>query len=95
MWSNQQAKPKRDFQDFFQSPDNDEAIAGFMHGVLEASNNQMNLAVELTKLVVNKNPNNMKEEDIFSTFKKASDVKSQIFVLDNASVHHAKSLSGL
>ncbi len=63
-----------DFQDFFQSPDNDEAIAGFMHGVIEASNNQMNLAIELTKLVVNKNPNNMREEDIFSTFKRASDV---------------------
>jgi hypothetical protein len=34
----------------------------------------MNLAIELTKLVVNKNPNNMREEDIFSTFKRASDV---------------------
>lgn len=63
-----------DFQDIFQSGENDEAIAGFMHGIIEASNNQMTLAVELTKLVVNKSTNNMNEDEIFVVFKKASDV---------------------
>lgn len=63
-----------DIQDIFQPHENDEAIADFMHGVIEASNNQMTLAVELTKLVVNKNTNNMNAEEVFSVFKKASDL---------------------
>lgn len=63
-----------DFQNIFQSHEDDEAIAGIMHGIIEASNNQMTLAVELTKLVVNKNTNNMHEEEVFSIFKKASNV---------------------
>lgn len=61
-----------DLSDFMDSPD-DEAIAGVLHGLIEASNNQMTLAIELTKLIVNKSADNtMNEDAIFSILKKST-----------------------
>lgn len=62
-----------DFRDIFHSHEQDEAMAGFIHGIIEASNNQMTLAVELTKLIVNKSTKDMKEDEVFLILKKASD----------------------
>jgi hypothetical protein len=61
---------------------NDELMAGVMNGLIEASNNQMLLAIELTKLAVEKNPaKEMNEDDVFSIFKKASGVIAEKFPL--------------
>lgn len=65
-----------DFVEDFSSP-NDEAIAGMMAGLIEASNHQQKIAVELTKLVAEKTTEAMNEEKIFSTFKRASKVVSE------------------
>lgn len=60
----------------------DEAMVGFAQDILESSNNQMTLALELTKLVVEKNAaTNMKEEEVFSVFKKSLGVISENFPL--------------
>jgi len=56
-------------------PYGDEAMAGVMSGLIEASNQQMKMAIELTKLIVENNPTKgAGEEQIFSIFKKASKV---------------------
>ena len=56
-------------------PYGEEAMAGLMTGLIEASNQQMNMALELTKLIVASNPTKgSSEEQIFATFKKASKV---------------------
>jgi ABC-type Zn2+ transport system substrate-binding protein/surface adhesin len=53
----------------------DNGMGDIMHGILEASNNQMLLAIELTKLAVEKStPKSLNEDDIFAIFKKASAV---------------------
>jgi hypothetical protein len=63
-----------DLSDFMESSDN-EAMASIMAGLVEASNNQMKLAIELTKLAVEKNAaKGMNEDEVFSIFKKASAV---------------------
>jgi len=51
----------------------DEAMAGVMSGLIEASNQQMKMAIELTKLIVeNNSTKGVSEEQVFSIFKKAS-----------------------
>lgn len=65
-----------DFTEDFSSP-NDEAIAGMMAGLIEASNHQQKIAIELTKLVVDKSPEAINEEKIFSAFKRASKVVNE------------------
>lgn len=52
----------------------DEAIAGMMGGLIGASNRQQMMAIELTKLVIQKSAEPMKEEEIFSIFKRATKV---------------------
>ena len=70
-----------DLSDFLDSP-GDEAVAGVLQGLIEASNNQMTLAIELTKLIVNKNANNtMNEDDIFGILKKSTKVIAENFPL--------------
>ena len=70
-----------DFSDFLDSP-NDEAIAGVVHGLIETSKSQIVLAIELTKLIVNKNPDTtMNEDEIFSVFKKSTKVIAENFPL--------------
>ena len=65
-----------DFSEDFSSP-NDETIAGMMAGLIEASNHQQKIAIELTKLVVEKSAESMNEEKIFSAFKRASKVVTE------------------
>ena len=75
--ANAQQEPELfDFLDDITGPD-DEAMLGVMTGFIEASHHQMEISVELTKLVVQKNnTGSMSEEEIFSTFKRASQVVS-------------------
>lgn len=63
------------------SSPNDEALAGMMVGLIDASNHQQKMAIELTKLVVEKSTENMDEEKIFLTFKQASKVVIENFPL--------------
>ena len=65
-----------DFAENFSSP-NDETIAGMMAGLIEASNHQQKIAIELTKLVVEKSTEAMNEEKIFSAFKQSSKVVTE------------------
>ena len=70
-----------DFSEFMDSSDN-EMMAGVMSGLIEASNNQMTLAIELTKLAIEKHPiQSMNEDEIFSIFRKASGVINDNFPL--------------
>lgn len=59
-----------DFSDEMNTP-GDEVIAGFMSGLVEANNNQLRVAIKLTKLIVEKSVGNMSEKDVFFVFKKA------------------------
>ncbi len=71
-----------DFSELMDSSYDDEMMAGVMSGLIEASNNQMTLAIELTKLAVEKNPaQSMHEDEVFSIFKKASGVINDNFPL--------------
>ena len=68
-----------DFSEMDSSYD-DEEMVGFMQGIMEASNNHMTLAIELTKIAVEKNgASSMKEEEVFSVFKKSLDVVTENF----------------
>lgn len=59
-------------------------MVGVMSGMLEASNNQMMMAIELTKLIVaNNNPVKNMEDHVFSVFKKATKVIGENFALKN------------
>ena len=77
-------EPKLD-DDFDFSADDSSAdgmFAGMVSGLIEASNHQTTMAIELTKLVVLKNPDcSMTEDKIFSTFKKATKVIADSFPL--------------
>jgi hypothetical protein len=55
----------------------DEEVTGFIGNLLVASNNQLQVAVALTKLVVEKSTDNMNEENIFSLFKRATQVVAE------------------
>lgn len=76
MAKNTALKKQEDDFDFsemmMESSYGDEAINGMMGNVIEASNHQMRLAFDLTKLVVEKSSENMNEEAIFLAFKRAS-----------------------
>lgn len=60
-----------------------ETMVGVMSGMLEASNNQMMMAIELTKLIVANNPVKDMEEHVFSVFKNATKVIGENFALKN------------
>jgi hypothetical protein len=71
-----------DFSEIVEPSYDDELMAGVMNGMIEASNNQMTLAIELTKLAVEKSTaKDMNEDDVFSIFKKASGVIAESFPL--------------
>lgn len=56
----------------------DEAMAGMLHGMVEASHHQQMTAIELTKLVVASNPSEkMSAKEIFSTFLQASKIANE------------------
>ena len=58
-------------------------MVGVMSGMLEASNNQMMMAIELTKLIVAHNPVKNMEDHVFSVFKKATKVIGENYALKN------------
>lgn len=70
-----------DFTEMEHTSHDDEVMAGIMSGMIEASNNQMLLALELTKLALDKTTKEMNEDDVFITFKKASGVIAERFPL--------------
>lgn len=60
------------------SPD-DEVVLGMMSGLIEAYRHQQQTAIELTRLSIEKNASgSMTEEEVFSTFKRASQVVSEV-----------------
>ena len=73
--------------DFHEMSDDDAydegTMIGVMSGMLEASNNQMMMAIELTKLIVANNPVKNMEDHVFSVFKKATKVIGENFALKN------------
>lgn len=73
-----------DFSDmsYDEAYDQDDMM-GIMHGMLEASNNQMLIALELTKLIVSNDTVDNREEQVLSAFKKATQVVSENVALKN------------
>ena len=71
-----------DFSEILDPSYDDERMADIMSGMIAASNNQMMLAIELTRLALGKNAStDMKEDEVFSIFKKASGVIAESFPL--------------
>lgn len=78
---NQLKKQEEYFDD--EEYSNDIMAADMMSGMLDASNHQMMMAIELTKLIVgNSNVKNM-EEHVFSVFKNAVKVVGENYALKN------------
>jgi hypothetical protein len=67
--------------DFAQDLPDEEVIADMMMGLVEASNHQQRIAIELTKLAVEKSTEDMNEEKVFLMFKRASKVVIESFPL--------------
>lgn len=64
-----------DFPDFMESSVEDKMISGMMNSLIQSLSQQMLAAIELTKVVLSKNPSStLTNEDIFATFKDASKV---------------------
>lgn len=77
-----EAEDDFDFSGMIGSSYDDEVMAGVMSGLIEASNNQMMLAIELAKLAIEKSTaKDMNEDDVFSIFKRASGVIAESFPL--------------
>jgi hypothetical protein len=72
-----------DFSDMSDDAYDEGTMVGVMSGMLEASNNQMMMAIELTKLIVANNPVKNMEDHVFSVFKKATKVIGENFALKN------------
>ena len=72
-----------DFSDMSDDAYDEGTMVGVMSGMLEASNNQMMMAIELTKLIVANNPVKNMEDHVFSVFKKATKVIGEHFALKN------------
>lgn len=72
-----------DFSDASEASYDEGTMVGVMSGILEASNTQMMMAIELTKLIVANNPVKNMEEHVFSVFKKATKVIGENFALKN------------
>lgn len=62
----------------------EDGMSDVMNGMLDASNQQMSIALELTKLIVGNNPT---EEQVFSVFKKATQVVGDNFALKKLLEH--------
>lgn len=72
-----------DFGDVFDDDEgfhDDDMVAEAMKDLAEVSNNQVLLAIELTKLVIDKSSaKERSEQDVFATFSKASTMISESF----------------
>ena len=64
------------------SYDNDEMMNGMMHTMIEASGQQMHLALELTTLAITKSSEKMSVDDVFAAFKKAASVIEEKYPLN-------------
>lgn len=76
-----QRTPDFDFSEILQmdSSHDDEVVLGMMTGLIEAYRHQQHTAIELTRLVIEKSASEkMSEEDVFSTFKRASQTVSEV-----------------
>lgn len=77
--SKKQSTPEFELSDMMMDSPDEEFALGMMSGLIEAHRHQQQTAIELTKLVVEKNnAKPMKEEEIFSIFKRASQVVSEM-----------------
>lgn len=69
-----------DFDDMMDEPSYDNAVmANIMTTMVDATNHQLNRAIDLTKVVVEKVDKNMSEEEIFNIFNKAADMIAERF----------------
>lgn len=67
-----------DLSSIMDSPDG-EVMVGMMSGLIEASRDQMQTAIHLTRITVENNPTGtFEEKDVYSIFKRASKVVSDI-----------------
>lgn len=76
-----QRTPDFDFSEILQSAQSpgDEVVLGMMTGLIEAYRHQQQTAIELTRLALEKNTSeNMSEDEVFSTFKRASQAISEV-----------------
>ena len=74
----QQASDEFDFSNMVQSSADDDAMMGMMSGLVEASQHQIQMALELTKIIVDKNTaSSMTEKEILSTFQRSSQAVSR------------------
>lgn len=74
-----QRTPEFDFSDIMLDSIDDDTVLDMMSGLMETSRHQQQTAIELTKLVVERNiAEPMNEEKIFATFKRAYQVVSEI-----------------
>ncbi len=62
------------------SPCDEEEMSAAVHGLIEASTQQMQTAFELTKLIVGTNSDKT-EEQVFAVYKKAAKVVSENYSL--------------
>lgn len=61
----------------------DDMMVDVMRDTISACNNQMQIAAELTKLIIDGSVSENREEQVFSVFKKAINVVSESFPLKN------------
>ena len=74
----QQASDEFDFSNMVQSSADDDAMMGMMSGLVEASQHQIQMALELTKIIVDKNTaSSMTEKEILSAFQRSSQAVSR------------------
>lgn len=81
-----QVKKQEEYFDVMPFDDEDysnDMMVGVMGGMIEASNNQMMMAIELTKLIVGTSMVKNMEEHVFSVFKNAVKVVGENFALKN------------
>lgn len=72
-----------DFDDMDESYD-DTDLTGVMNSLLDAANQQLKVAFDLTKLIIeNDTSKNVTEEQVFSVFKKASKVVGECELMKN------------
>ena len=77
--SKKQPTAEFEFSDMMMDSPEEEFALGIMSGLIETYRHQQQAAIELTKLVVeNNSAKPLKEEEIFSTFKRASQIVSEM-----------------
>ncbi|USQ14592.1 hypothetical protein J2N86_04580 [Legionella lytica] len=73
-----------DFMSLFEEEGySEDMMVDVMRDTIAACNNQMQIAVELTKLIIEGSITENREEQVFSVFKKAVSVVSESFPLKN------------